>query len=78
MCSTLTLLSRPEPVEYRDYAAGLWEYTYAEGGSQLHAYNLGLVAGDHGYALNFQTRTENWSSSQELFEQLLRAFDPVV
>ncbi len=67
---------RIEPVDYRDYDAALWEYTYSEGGADLHAYNLGLVAGDYGYALNFQTRESQWDDSQELFEQFKRAFDP--
>jgi len=65
-----------EQEDYRDYNAALWEYTYTEGDRQLHAYNLGLVAGDYGYALNFQTREENWEASQDLFESFKDTFSP--
>jgi hypothetical protein len=65
-----------EQEDYRDHNAALWEYTYTEGGRQLHAYNLGLVVGDYGYALNFQTREENWEASQDLFESFKDTFSP--
>ena len=56
--------------------AGLWEYTYEEGGAQLHAYNLAIVIGGRGYALNFQTPEDQWDDSQELWDQFVAGFEP--
>lgn len=56
--------------------AGLWEYTYSEGGADLHAYNLAIVIGGRGYALNFQTREDQWDESQQLWEQFVAGFEP--
>jgi eukaryotic-like serine/threonine-protein kinase len=67
---------RIEPVDFRGHDAALWEYTYSEGGAQLHAYNLAIVAGGRGYALNFQTRESQWAESQELWEQFQSSFQP--
>ena len=67
---------RIEPVDFRGHEAALWEYTYSEGGAQLHAYNLAVVAGGRGYALNFQTHEAVWAESQELWEQFQASFDP--
>jgi hypothetical protein len=66
---------RVEPATYRGYPAALWEYTWRDG-SDLHAVDLGFVAGGRGYALNFQTREPDWARSQALFEQLKAAFQP--
>jgi hypothetical protein len=65
-----------DPTEYKGMDAALWEYTYSEGGAELHAYNLGFITEDntYGMALNFQTHEEDWASSQELWEQLKSAF----
>jgi hypothetical protein len=65
-----------EPYEYRNKEAALWEYTYSSGGTQLHAYNLAIVTGGRGYALNFQTREDQWDESQEMWEQFVASFDP--
>jgi eukaryotic-like serine/threonine-protein kinase len=67
---------RIDPTTYKGMDAALWEYTYSEGGADLHAYNLGFITPDetYGMALNFQTHEENWDSSQELWEQLKASF----
>lgn len=63
--------------EYLGYPAGLWEYSYEDGGASLRAYNLQFVIEDEwGFALNFQTREENWSDSQELWDALKAGFRP--
>lgn len=66
-----------EPIEFKgsDNAA-LWEYTYSEGSADLHAYNLGVAFENYGFALNFQTRTENWDAHQELWENFRTTFEP--
>jgi eukaryotic-like serine/threonine-protein kinase len=57
--------------------AGLWEYRYEEGGAVLHAYNLQFVTEDesYGFALNFQTREEQWEDSQGVWERLKGSFE---
>jgi hypothetical protein len=59
---------------YKGYEAALWEYSYSDGGTELHAYNLGFVTSDFGFALNFQSHAENWNDSQALFERFKAAF----
>ncbi|MGH2754915.1 MAG: protein kinase domain-containing protein [Actinomycetota bacterium] len=65
-----------DPTTYKGMDAALWEYTYSEGGAELHAYNLGFITDDgtYGMALNFQTRAALWDSSQDLWEQLKAGF----
>ena len=66
-----------EPYDYPGAeTAALWEYSYTDGGAQLHAFNLAIVIGGRGYALNFQTRESQWKDSQELWEQLVAGFEP--
>lgn len=67
---------RIEPTQFQGSDnASLWEYSYSAGGATLHAYNLGFVLGDdYGFALNFQTREENWAPAQKLWEQLKAGF----
>jgi hypothetical protein len=69
---------RIEPVVYRGFDAAVWEYTYTEGGADLHAVNIGIATGPYGYALNFQTREGVWEESQDIFRTLQATFNPVV
>jgi hypothetical protein len=62
------------PTTFEGYPASLWEYTYADGGTELHAVNLGFVTGEHGFALNFQTHAEDWDASSYLFEIFKASF----
>ena len=65
-----------EPTTYKGFDAALWEYTYREGGADLHAYNLGFVTGDYGFALNFQAAESRWEADKAMFEQLKAGFEP--
>ena len=59
--------------------ASLWEYRYQDGGATLHAYNLGFVVGGddgYGFALNLQSREEQWTAVQPVWEQLKAGFRP--
>jgi hypothetical protein len=67
---------RIDPTTFRGWDAAEWEYTYTDGGADLHAIDLGFVTGDYGFALNFQTHAENWDSSQDIFESFKSAFKP--
>jgi eukaryotic-like serine/threonine-protein kinase len=61
---------------YKGHEAAVWEFTFVEGGAKLHAVDLGFVTGEYGFALYFQTRQENWETSQQLFEKLKAGFRP--
>jgi eukaryotic-like serine/threonine-protein kinase len=68
---------RLEPATYKGYDAAVWEFTFTEGGADLHALDLGFVIGDeYGFALFFQTAAEDWEGSQDLFDQLRASFQP--
>ena len=66
-----------EGTEFNGWEAAEWEYTYSDGGADLHAINLGfIVSEEYGFALNFQTHEENWTASQEIFEAFKASFEP--
>lgn len=67
---------RIDPVEFQGFEAAEWEYTYEDGGAQLHAINIGIVTDTYGYAINFQTRAEDWEESQALLEAIKESFVP--
>jgi eukaryotic-like serine/threonine-protein kinase len=64
------------PTTFKGYDAALWEFTYTGLGTDLHAADLGFVTGSHGFALNFQTRTEDWDRMQDVFEAFQASFQP--
>ena len=64
------------PATFKGYEAAIWEFTYSDGGANLHAVDLGFVTENMGFALFFQTHAENWDESQDLFEQLQESFQP--
>ena len=61
---------------FKQFPAAAWEYVYSAGGAQLHAVDLGFVAGSRGYALNFQAREQDWARSQSTFERFKESFQP--
>jgi eukaryotic-like serine/threonine-protein kinase len=67
---------RLEPATYRGEDAALWEYTYRDGGADLHALNLNVLAGDRAYALNLQAPAEDWDEVAALFPAIAGGFDP--
>lgn len=60
---------------FQGHEAALWEYTYVVDGVTLHAYNLGFVTDDRGFALNLQARESDWAGVQDLWEQLQAGFE---
>ena len=58
--------------------AALWEFTWSEGGADLHAYDLGFVTndGERGFALNLVAREENFDDAQETWQQIMASFEP--
>ncbi|MPZ70524.1 MAG: protein kinase [Actinobacteria bacterium] len=64
-----------EPATFKGFEAVDWEYTFVDGGVQLHAVNLQFVTGPHGFALNFQTRADDWDALQEELEIFKETFE---
>lgn len=66
---------RLEETRFRDFpTAAVWEWTYSEGGADLHAINLGFADDSYGFALNFQTRAGDWEASRPEFEAFRASF----
>ncbi|MBV9292408.1 MAG: protein kinase, partial [Frankiales bacterium] len=65
-------------VTWRPYDdAADWEFTYRDGGADLHADDRGAVVGRRGYGLFFQTHSDQWAASQHLRRQFYATFRPV-
>jgi hypothetical protein len=68
---------RIEPADYRGYEAADWEFTYAEGGTSLHALSRVFVVDGRGYSLFFQTRgSDDWAAAKKDFDKIAAAFQP--
>jgi hypothetical protein len=65
---------RIDPTTFHGYQAAIWEYTYTGLGTDLRAADLGFVTGSHGFALNFQTRADDWNGMQDVFEAFQASF----
>ena len=64
------------PTTFKGYPGAIWEFTYTGLGVPLHAIDLGFVTGPYGFALNFQTRAEDWDRMQGVFEAFQESFQP--
>jgi hypothetical protein len=62
-----------ESVQYRDYPAADWTFTYA---TQTQVINRGFVAGNKGYALYLSGPRVGWSESEQIFSQAAESFQP--
>ncbi len=66
-----------EKADYRGYEAADWEFTYRDGGADLHAINRVFVVDKTGYSVFFQTRSsDDWNAALKDFEQVLASFQP--
>ncbi|HET6816026.1 MAG TPA: serine/threonine-protein kinase [Mycobacteriales bacterium] len=63
-------------VSYGGYPdAADWEFTFTSGAVSLHALDRGFVtSGKRGYAIYFQTHSDQWSSSAGLLQGFLSSF----
>lgn len=62
---------------FRGEPAALLEYTYVDGGTELRAYNLNIRASDdRAYALNLQSRAEDWDEVEPMFASIVGGFEP--
>ena len=53
-----------------------WEFTFNDGGSDLHVLNRGVVDGRTAHALYWQTPDSSWSGSTALRDQIFSTFQP--
>ena len=66
-----------EPTTFRDYEAATWEFTWDEGGTTLHAVDLGfIVEDDYGFALNFVAPESEWADLQDEFATFQETYTP--
>ncbi len=63
-----------EPSTYQDRPASLWQFTYAEGGTNIRAVDLGVNSPKYGFALFFQARADNWTQAQGTFDGFKSVF----
>jgi serine/threonine protein kinase len=64
------------PTTFKGFPAAVWEFTYTGRGVPMRAVDLGFVTGRYGFALNFNTRAEDWSAMQDVFEAFKVSFQP--
>ena len=69
---------RIEATSFQGMRAAIWEFTYTDGGADLHALDLGFVTDDgrYGFALYWQTRADEWDSLQSVFEGVRDSYRP--
>ena len=60
---------------FKGFPAAIWEFTYTGRGVPLRAVDLGFVTGEYGFALNFQSRAEDWEDMQDVFESFKDSFE---
>jgi serine/threonine protein kinase len=65
-----------EPTTFKGFEAAIWEFTYSDGGVDLHAADIGFVTDDYGFALFWQTQAEAWEDSRDLFQAFQASFQP--
>ncbi len=64
---------RIDRVDYRDYNAADWEFTF---GNNTHVLNRGMNTGEMGYALYFSAREGQWGESESIRQTIFRTFRP--
>jgi serine/threonine protein kinase len=60
-------------VDYRDYPAADWQFTYA---THTQVIDRGFVAGNKGYALYIQGPQESFDDSKQVFQEAADSFQP--
>jgi eukaryotic-like serine/threonine-protein kinase len=66
-----------EPTTYQGFEAATWEFTFEEGGTTIHAVDLGFIVGDdYGFALYMSAPEESWDDLQDEFETFQATFRP--
>lgn len=60
-------------VDYRDYPAADWQFTYA---TQTQVIDRGFVAGNKGYAIYIQGPQGSFDDSRQVFQRAADSFKP--
>jgi hypothetical protein len=64
------------PATFKGFEAAIWEFTYSDGGVDLHAADIGFVTEDYGFALFWQTQADTWEESEDIFLAFQAGFEP--
>lgn len=64
------------PTTFKGFEAAIWEFTYTDGGIDLHAADIGFVMEDYGFALFWQTQADAWEASEDVFRAFQAGFEP--
>lgn len=68
---------RIEPVDYRDYEAADWEFTWQTDAGALHVLNRNTITGpERAYALYWSTPEGEWVDSLPTFDLIAETFQP--
>lgn len=68
---------RIEPVDYRDYDAADWEFTWQADSGDLHVLNRNTITGpNRAYALYWSTPDADWADSLPTFDVITDSFSP--
>ena len=66
-----------EPTTFQGFEAAHWEFTWEEGGTTVHAVDLGFIVGDdYGFALNFVAPDAEWDDYQDEFAIFQETYAP--
>ena len=68
--------SASRAVDYRGDSAADWEFTYSDGGADLHVLDRVFHFDGIGYSLCFQTPAGDWDAAQDDLETILATFRP--
>jgi eukaryotic-like serine/threonine-protein kinase len=53
-----------------------WQFSYVDGGASLRALDRGMVFGDRGYGIYFQTHSDQWESSAGTLATMINTYRP--
>ncbi len=67
---------RIEETEFKDLRAAVWEFLFDDASGTRHALDLGMITGDFGFALFFQTPAEEWDALAPVFQRFQDEFIP--
>lgn len=67
---------RIDPTTFKGMDAAIWEFTFTDGGADLHTLDLGFVTNDgaYGFALYWQTQAGDWDGELPTFEDIQASF----
>jgi serine/threonine protein kinase len=65
-----------DSVDYRDYEAADWEFTFGDDDPVTHVLNRGMNTGQKGYALYFSSPDDQWDESKSIRDTIFDTFQP--